>query len=105
MIWESRRSEDEHSKSTDISKGIILLGLSVATSIDSLAVGLSLAFIKIDIIMAGSIVGIASFIITSLGFLLGKKVSGRFGKRAELAGGIILIAIGVRILLTHILAG
>ncbi len=103
MIWESRRKEEEHTRSTDITRGIVLLTLSVATSIDSLAVGLSLAFIKIDIVIAGSIIGIAAFILTSAGFLLGRKVSALAGERAELAGGIILIAIGLRILITHTL--
>ena len=102
MIWESFHPEREE-KRTDITKGLILLTLSIATSIDALAVGLSFAFLKVNILTASLTIGITAFLITILGFLLGKKVGGFVGKRAELIGGLILIGIGVRILLMHLL--
>lgn len=102
MIWESLRPE-ETGKSSDISKLGIVLFLALATSIDALAVGLSFAFIKVAIAFACAIIGIVAFLIAITGFMLGKKAGKLIGKRAGIIGGIILIAIGLRILLSHIL--
>jgi len=103
MIWESAHSREKKKEGVDITKGLMLLTLSVATSIDSFAVGLSLAFLEIDIKMAVSVIGITCCIITALAFFLGGKIGKLVGKRAEAIGGIILIAIGIRILLAHLL--
>jgi len=103
MIWESFRTGETRSQNTDITKGIILLTLSVATSIDALVVGLSFAFLEISIITASLTIGIVAFVITAIGFLLGRKIGKLIGRRAEAIGGMILIGIGLRILLTHIL--
>jgi putative Mn2+ efflux pump MntP len=103
MIWESFRHQDSK-KSIDISKGILLVTLAIATSIDALAVGLTFAFLKINIIIACATIGVVAFGVTIVGFTLGKTVKTWLGKYAEVIGGIILIAIGLRILLTHILA-
>lgn len=102
MIWESFRPGDSHRK-FDITKGPLLLILSVATSIDALAVGLTFAFLEVNIAMASSMVGATAFAVTAVGFLSGRKAGKLLGKRAELVGGIILISIGLRILLSHIL--
>jgi len=101
MIWESFHDEDEI-RDSDITRGWLLLTLGVATSIDALAAGLSFAFLGINIWLASGIIGFITFIITQVGFLLGNKVGQLLGKRAKLAGGLILIAIGLRILLTHL---
>ncbi|NLT27576.1 MAG: manganese efflux pump [Dehalococcoidales bacterium] len=102
MVWESFRKQDENCK-TDITKPGSLLTLSIATSIDALAVGLTFAFLKVNIALAAGVIGITAFLITILGFLLGKKAGKVLGKRAELIGGLILIAIGLRILISHLL--
>ena len=102
MIWESFHPKASHRK-TDITKGSLLLILSVATSIDALAVGLTFAFLKVNIALAGSMVGAIAFAVTAVGFLSGRKAGKLLGKRAELIGGMILIGIGLRILLSHIL--
>ncbi len=102
MIWESLRSKDGRAAGTDITKGIVLLTLAVATSIDALAVGLSLAFLEVNIVLAGSTIGVVAFMATAIGFLLGRKAGKLIGRRAEAIGGIILIGIGLRILLAHI---
>jgi putative Mn2+ efflux pump MntP len=102
MIWESFRHEDSK-KPIDISKGILLVTLAVATSIDALAVGLSFAFLKVNIAIACVTIGVVAFGVTVAGFTLGRKVRTWLSKYAEAIGGIILIAIGLRILLTHIL--
>ena len=103
MIWQSLRSQDSRTSGTDITKGIILLTLSVATSIDALAVGLTFALLEVNIALASSTIGAVAFVATAIGFLLGRRAGKLMGRRAEAIGGIILIAIGLRILLAHIL--
>lgn len=103
MLWESFHSSSDDTKKTNITKGIPLLVLSIATSIDALAVGLSFAFLKVDMVVACLTIGMVAFIITVVGFIIGRKSSKIIGKRAELIGAIILIGIGLRILLSHLL--
>jgi len=103
MIWESFRHKKGYDKQTDITRGWMLLTLAVATSIDALAVGLSLAFIEVHIAVASIIIGVVAFIATVLGFLLGKRAGDLIGRWAEAIGGIVLIAIGLRILISHLL--
>jgi putative Mn2+ efflux pump MntP len=103
MLWESLRSERDQGKEVDITRGLLLITLSIATSIDSLAVGLSFAFLNVNIALASPTIGAVAFVVTIIGFKLGKKAGRLIGKRAEALGGIILLAIGLRILLSHIL--
>jgi putative Mn2+ efflux pump MntP len=103
MFWESFRPERGQNKEVDITKGLLLITLSVATSIDALAVGLSFAFFEVNIAMASLTIGAVAFFVTTIGFLIGKRASKIIGKRAEAIGGIILLAIAIRILLSHIL--
>jgi manganese efflux pump family protein len=103
MIWESFHDEDEKNAKRDISRWFTLLALSVATSIDSLAVGLSYAFLNVDIITAAVTTGLATFVITIFGHYIGNRVGLVAGKWAEIAGGVILILTGVKILLEHLL--
>lgn len=102
MLWESFHAEEGKHKTVDITRGFLLLTLSVATSIDALAVGLSFAFLKIDIVIASLIIGAVAFMVTAGGFMAGNKIGAVMGKRAEMIGGLILIAIGIRIVVTHI---
>jgi putative Mn2+ efflux pump MntP len=102
MIWQSFSTKGTHSENIDISKGFLLFTLALATSIDALAVGLSFAFIEISIVPASLIIGFVAFVLTALGFSLGKKIGHLIGKRAEVIGGVILIGIGFQILLSHI---
>jgi putative Mn2+ efflux pump MntP len=103
MIWESLHEKEEARTGRDINRWFTLLALAVATSIDSLAAGLSYAFLRVDIILAGTTTGITAFIITLIGHFIGNKVGAIVGKWAEIAGGVILILIGLRILLEHLL--
>ena len=103
MIWESFRSRDRRTERTDITKGLLLLTLSLATSIDALAVGLTFAYLEVNIVMAVSTIGLVAFMATAIGFLLGREAGNLIGRRAEAIGGVVLIGIGFRILLTHIL--
>ena len=80
-----------------------LITLSIATSIDALAVGLTFAFLQVNIVLASTTIGVVAFVATAIGFLLGRKAGKLIGRRAEAVGGIILMGIGLRIFLTHIL--
>ncbi len=102
MIWEALHQNDA-AKEADISRGLLLFSLAIATSIDALAVGLSFAFLQINIGSASLIIGVVAFLITILGFYLGRKAGRLLGERAKIAGGVILIGIGIRVLLSHLL--
>ncbi len=103
MLWESVHSEEEHEGKGDITRGFMLLTISIATSIDALAVGLSFAFLDVNIGVASLVIGVVACAITGLGFLLGRRAGKMLGKRAEAIGGLVLIGIGVRILVSHLL--
>jgi putative Mn2+ efflux pump MntP len=103
MIYESFKGKEESTKSDgDPTKGIILVVLSVATSIDALAVGLSFAALEQSILLPSILIGVVAFLMTVAGTKIGPVIGGRMGKRAELIGGIILILIGVKILADHL---
>jgi len=76
--------------------------LSIATSIDALAVGFSISVLKMPILFPAVIIGIICFFMTAIGMFFGKALAKLFGKRVEIFGGVVLIAIGVKILMEHI---
>jgi manganese efflux pump family protein len=103
MIYESfGMSEEEKACRPDQTQGSRLLLLALATSIDALAVGLSLGVVRTSILYPAVIIGATSFVLTIVGAKLGPVVGRIAGRRAELLGGLILIAIGVKILVEHI---
>ncbi|MEM0360660.1 MAG: manganese efflux pump MntP family protein [Candidatus Diapherotrites archaeon] len=99
MALESRKKSN--SKKTNYFENKVLFFLAVATSIDALAVGLSLAFVGTNIFFSVLLIGITTFFVSLGGIAFGKKASVRLKSRAEILGGIILIAIGARIVLEH----
>jgi putative Mn2+ efflux pump MntP len=102
MIWESfHEKADEKAKNYD--GWFTLFALSIATSIDALAVGLSFAFLEVNIVTAGVTIGVTALVITIIGQIIGNRVGVLVGKRAEIIGGLILICIGIKILLEHLL--
>lgn len=103
MIKESFQKEEDCGPTQDPSRGKTLIMLSIATSLDALAVGLSLALVDGSIWTAAAIIGGVSLVLSLVGLLLGGKLNNKFGKRMELLGGILLIGIGLRILVTHML--
>lgn len=103
MLWESFHPDDKENHTADITRGFLLLSLSLATSLDALAVGLSFAFMKVSIALSSSTIGIIAFIVTAIGSLLGRRLGRIFGRRAETAGGLVLIGIGLKIILEHML--
>ena len=76
--------------------------LAIASSIDALAVGITFAFLQVPIVEAISVIGITTFVISVIGVYVGNFFGNRYKKKAELAGGMILILIGVKILLEHL---
>lgn len=101
MIWEARHPEDR-SQNYDPTRGWSLVSLSVATSIDAFAVGLSLGLIGVSIWVPALIIGLVTLVLTYLGTRIGRKVGRYLGQWAERVGGIVLIGIGIRILLQHL---
>ena len=77
--------------------------LAVATSIDALAVGVTFAFLQVDILPAVLFIGVTTFILSAAGVKVGTVFGSRFKSKAELAGGLILIGMGIKILLEHTL--
>ena len=76
--------------------------LSLATSIDALAVGITFSFLKVNIIKAALIITITTFLISSVGVIIGNKVGNKLEKKAEFFGGTVLVLIGLKILLEHL---
>ena len=79
-----------------------MLPLAVATSIDALAVGISFAFLGVDIIEAAILIGITTFVLSGIGVFVGNIFGSKYKSKAELAGGIVLILIGLKILFEHL---
>ncbi len=95
-IWEKDDDKD------DSFAAPAMLILAVATSIDALAAGLTLAFLNVGIWTATGMIGVTTFVLSAAGVKIGSVFGGVFKSRAEIAGGVILIIIGTRILLTHL---
>ena len=96
MIKDS--TDDEVEKRNDNVDVKTMLLLAIATSIDALAVGVTFAFFEVNLLFSITIIGIITFILSFLGVIIGNKFGDRFQNRAELAGGIILIIIGIIVL-------
>ena len=100
MIREALGGEDEGADDDFGPRAMVLL--AVATSIDALAVGITFAFLEVSILPAAGLIGVTTFVISAAGTYIGAFFGSRFKKWAELAGGIILILIGLKILLEHL---
>ena len=103
MIYEALHGDEEARASRDPTRGVSLIVLSVATSIDALAVGLSLALLGVEIWWPAAVIGVVAFVFTAAGLHLGRRFGSLLGRRMEVAGGLILIGIGVKILVDHLL--
>ena len=95
-----RKNNDEV---RDYTKTLTLVATAVGTSIDAFAVGISFAFLDIKIWMSGLIIGAVTFLASMTAIRIGKSAGARLGQRVEIAGGLILFAIGVKIFLEHML--
>ena len=103
MIYESFKikSAENNLNPTNI---LILLVLSIATSIDALAIGITLSFLKVSLVMAVSIIGLVTFVLSYLGVFIGKRFGHFFENKIEAIGGLILIGLGVKILFEHLVS-
>lgn len=99
MIKESRSECEEVGDSFSLKNMMVL---SLATSIDALAIGVTFAFLQVNIIPATFMIGITTFTFSFIGVKIGNVFGARFKSKAEFTGGIILIAMGIKILLEHI---
>jgi len=102
MIYESTKIKPAHQNSEPMNL-LVLLALSVATSIDALAVGITLSLLRISIAVAAIIIGLVTFVLSYIGVYIGKNFGHFFESKIEALGGLILIAIACKILLDHLL--
>ena len=100
MIREGLEQKSE-SETFNIRRFRVLITLSIATSIDALAIGITYAFLQTPILIPVLFIGIMSFMFAIFGSMLGKKLGQYFGNRMEIIGGIILIGLGIKILIEH----
>ncbi|MBP3708201.1 MAG: manganese efflux pump [Clostridia bacterium] len=100
MIKESFDGEDDKKNDSVDFKTMVVL--AIATSIDALAVGITFAFLQVNILVAVALIGIITFSISLLGVKVGNRFGDKFQNKAELAGGVILIILGLKILLEHL---
>lgn len=104
MAWGSLRGGEEDEAPADLSARRLCL-LAIATSIDALAVGVSMAFMNVPVLASAVVIGVVAFVLSVVGGLAGRRLGSLFQKRAELVGGLVLIAIGVKILIEHLSGG
>jgi len=107
MLLESRKEDDDEDDTlTATNKRSLMATLltAVGTSIDAMTVGISLAFMKVNIYLAAAMIGLATTVMVTIGSLLGNVISGWVGKKAEAIGGIALVLIGCGILYSHTMA-
>lgn len=100
MIKEAFSSESENSNDDVGFKTMIIL--AIATSIDALTVGITFAFLNVNVILAVSLIGIITFVLSVIGTKVGNKFGDKYENKAEFIGGIVLILLGLKILLEHL---
>jgi manganese efflux pump family protein len=104
MIIEGKKKSHEDSVSKDFSNRLVLLTIALGTSIDAFAVGISFAILSVQIWKAGILIGMVTFLASMTAIRIGKSAGERLGNKVEIIGGLILIAIGIKIFLEHIFA-
>jgi manganese efflux pump family protein len=104
MLWESARRPEGKQKPTQHSLAV-LVSTAIGTSIDAMAVGVTLALMEANIVVAALAIGGTTFALATLGIMLGRLIGARLGRIAEAGGGIMLILIGAKILVDHTLGG
>jgi putative Mn2+ efflux pump MntP len=102
MIWDSLQRSEEEEKPQRHTLAVLVV-TAIGTSIDAMAVGVTLALIDANIIVNALAIGAATFTMVTIGVMTGRYLGEKFGRIAEAAGGLVLIAIGVKILLEHTL--
>lgn len=101
MVHESFSKEEEEDQGESLAFKI-MLGLAIATSIDALAIGVTFAFLNVEILPAIACIGITTFVLSAVGVKIGHVFGNKYKNKAELAGGMILIILGIKILVEHL---
>lgn len=104
MVAGGLGGEQEAARGPDPSKGATMVLLSIATSVDALAVGLTLAMLGVGILVPALIIGVVTGLLCTLGVSLGARLGQRLGRHMSIAGGLVLVAIGAKILVEHLTA-
>ena len=102
LLSETEKAENDR-KNASLSFRV-MLAFAIATSIDALAAGLTLAVCNVNILLAILLIGIVTFLFSFVGAAVGARIGGRFREKAQITGGIILIAIGLKILIEHLIS-
>ena len=102
MIWDTFHEEEEEAAPQDKLSLRELLMLSIATSVDAMAVGITFAVLKVDVLPAVALIGACTFAISAAGVKIGNVFGARYKAKAELLGGVVLVLIGAKILLEHL---
>jgi len=102
MIYEAIKNDEEKECSLEKLKIKELFILAIATSIDALAVGITFAILAVNIWSSSGIIALTTFILSFIGVVIGNRFGAKYKRWAELAGGIILVLIGIKILLEHL---
>ena len=100
MIREAVKNEEENLNDSFTPR--TMLPLAVATSIDALAVGVTFAFLDVEIVPAVSMIGVTTFVLSAIGVKIGNVFGAKYKSKAELVGGIVLVAMGIKILIEHL---
>jgi manganese efflux pump family protein len=98
MLWEARSEKKAEEDARDPTRGLMLLTLSIATSLDALAVGASMAFLDVSVWIPAVVIGIVTAALSAVGITFGGRIGPRWERWAEAAGGVVLILIGLKIL-------
>ena len=104
MLWDAFHEDDEELSCPADGKLDLreLVMLAIATSIDALAVGITFAFLRVDIVMSVGLISATTFVLALAGVVVGHRFGARYEKAATIAGGIVLVLIGTKILLEHL---
>lgn len=105
MVKDSLGKEEEsHESCNPFTNNRLLITMAIATSIDALSIGIGLAMVEVNMLMAFITIGLVTFAVSILGMYSGKRIGCFLGKKMEIIGGIILVAIGIKILIEHLTA-
>ncbi len=105
MLWEARGDDDDDAKpAADLYGMKVMFVLAVATSIDALAVGVTLPMLDAPLVLSLVTIGVTTAVLSALGLFAGRRFGAMLGKRLDVAGGLVLIGLGVKILVEHLSA-
>ncbi|MGV3620253.1 MAG: manganese efflux pump MntP family protein [Archangium sp.] len=104
MLWEARKDDDDEVADVNPFQWRLLLVLAFATSIDALAAGLTLPLLELHVLISVTVIGVVTAALSALGVWLGRRFGAHLGKKLDVAGGLLLIAVGSKVLVEHLTA-